>query len=131
MNNKGISVLIWIIILVGFIFIASMPVIISTSFAKGEIVQKIDTAHDLAMMVNTLVAVPGDVIIEYPRKVKDYKFVLNSDSILVFSPGDNQLQRVRRTFHLPEGYNADGFVDDKERICFNKIGKRIVLEGCK
>jgi len=131
MNTRGISVLIWIFILVGFFFLASMPIFISTSFAKGEIVQKIDTAHDLALMVNTLIAVPGDAIVEYPRKVKDYRFALNSESILVFSPGDNELQRVRRTFHVPEDYHVDGFVENEERICFNKVDKRMTLEGCK
>ena len=131
MNTRGISPILWIVIIIGFILIASIPIAISTSFAKGEVVQKINTAQDLALMVNTLVAVPGDVIVEYPKNVKDYRFVVSSDSILVFSPGDTEPQRVRRTFHLPEDYRIDGFVEDEERICFKKIAKRIILEGCQ
>lgn len=130
MNTKAVSLIIWIFLVLGAILLGSIPVYIATSFAQGEAVKKVNTAEDLVMMVNTLVGVPGAALIEYPKNVKDYQFVLSSDDLLVFSAGDNELQRVKRTFYLPEGYQAHGFVESEERICFNKRDRRIVLSGC-
>ena len=130
MNTKAASMILWIFEIIVVIFIISITVQVATSFSKGQVVQKINTAQDLTMMINTFVGIPGDAVVEYPKNVAGQKFILSSDNIIVFSPGDTELQRITRTLNLPDGYRADGFVDNKEHLCLTKSGTRIILEDC-
>lgn len=130
MNTKAASVILWIFEVLAVILIVVMVLQVSSSFAKGQAVQKINIAEDLVMMVEMLSGVPGDVVIEYPQQANEYKFIVSADTLLVFLPGDTELQRVARKFHLPENYQAEGFVDQQERLCVTKSGTRIILGGC-
>ncbi|MDP3733780.1 MAG: hypothetical protein Q8R37_00995 [Nanoarchaeota archaeon] len=130
MNTKAASVILWIFEVLAVVLMVVMVLQVSSSFAQGQAVQKINIAEDLVMMVEMVSGVPGDVVIEYPRSIKEYKFIVSPGTILVFLPGDTELQRVQRTFHLPENYRAEGFVDQEEHLCITKSGNKIILGGC-
>lgn len=130
MNTKAASVILWIFEILAVVLIVVMALQVSSSFSRGQAVQKINLAEDLTMMIELLAGVSGDAIIEYPQNTKEYKLIVSADKILVFLPSDTELQRVSRKFHLPESYQAEGFVDQQERLCVTKSGKKIILGGC-
>ena len=104
---------------------------IAKAYGSSESVNKINLAGDLQMMVNTLIASPGDAIVEYPGDVSKYKMFLYQDSVKVYIEGDGEPQQIIRYFILPEGYNAVGSVIEKEKLCLRKSSRDLFLEECQ
>jgi len=106
-------------------------IIIKTSHAQEEIL-----AGDMEMMINAMIAVPGDVSLEFPlddsRNISDYSILITNNEVAIFSKkvtGSERLQ-VKRDYFLPEGYSAQGAVEEVEKFCLSKIGKAIILDKC-
>src|SRR3989344_2113918 len=131
MNKKAASIILMLFEVIVVIVVVGIALTVATRLGKPETINKITAAEDLAMMVNTLVALPGDALVEYPRNMSLYSLVLTSQKVTIYE-GDQTKDRdpVSRPFILPQGYTATKFVKQKARVCLQKEGKTIVIVEC-
>ena len=105
MNKKGESVLIMIFEILAVFTVIFLTINIARGFARGETVIKTNIAQDIQMMVDTLIAVPGNALVEYPHDVSNYVISLDNEKAMVMKPDDPDVRRITRYFILPERYN--------------------------
>ena len=131
MNKKAASIILMLFEVVVVIVVVGIALTVAARLAKPETISKITAAEDLAMMVNTLVALPGNALVEYPRNMSLYSLVLTSQKVTIYQ-GDQTKDSdpVSRPFILPQGYTATKFVKQKASVCLQKEGKTIAIVEC-
>ncbi|MDO8510836.1 MAG: hypothetical protein Q7S55_01595 [Nanoarchaeota archaeon] len=130
MNKRGITTLMMILEIIIILISAALIFSMASKFASSETTNKIVIADDIKMMVDTLIGTPGEATVQYPGNVSQYTFILSSGSITVFIKGEGEHQKIIRYFSLPEGYQAFGTLEDRDRLCLAKEKKKIVLQEC-
>ena len=130
MNKHAASTLMIIFEVLVVVLIVSLTVNIASKYANSKAITSSILAEDLALMVETLLAVPGDSIIEYPYNTPfPYTIILNNQQVILFDSAVPD-SRVEKKFHLPLGYSAEGSVEEKIRVCLEKKSKSIRLREC-
>ncbi|MBI2666426.1 hypothetical protein HYX13_02325 [Candidatus Woesearchaeota archaeon] len=142
LNKKAASIILMIFELLVVILVVGMTFYAARNYAKSETIQKEIITEDLRMMVNTLVAVPGDAIVRYPQDTSLFTFILTSSEVIGYLKGQEsqELGKVRRTLFLPledadatppkRAYTASGTVEGEKSICLEKKNKHISLQPC-
>tara|TARA_Y100000310_G_C20474848_1_gene711889 strand:+ start:57 stop:722 length:666 start_codon:yes stop_codon:yes gene_type:complete len=130
MNKKGVMTLIMVFELLLIAIVIFMVVDKAKTYGESDTVTKINIAEDIKMMVNTLVSVPGNVVIEYPRGVEKFNLILDSSGVTVFKNNEPKQKRVSRHFILPTLYSAIGTITNVNKICLEKERKKIILRKC-
>lgn len=131
MNKKGMSIVLTLFEVALVVGVAIILANKATAEASSDLTFKINVAEDIRMMVDTLVGIPGDAIVEYPRDVGNFSLSLGEEDVYVFSPRDSEDNRVVKKFILPEGYYAFGEVTKSSSICLEKERRRIELKECE
>lgn len=130
MDKKASSILMIIFEVLAVSLVIYITLSIAHTYASSELTIKTNVAEDVRMMANTLAGIPGDAVVEYPRKVSELTIILRKDGVTVFKKGDPEHVRVDRVFFLPAGYEAFGTLEGKERLCLTKEKRKIVLREC-
>ena len=135
MATKAASILLMIFEILVVLAVVFTTTSIAQAYGKSETVAKINAAEDMRMMLDTLVGVPGNVLVKYPHDLSSFTFLLRSGSISIFATGEPEQLWVTRTFFLPEGYAAEtagGVIEGREtkEICLEKTGKKLLLRAC-
>ncbi|MBU0459522.1 MAG: hypothetical protein KJ597_03800 [Nanoarchaeota archaeon] len=130
MNKKAASVLMMVFEVLVVVFVVFMVISTAKSYAESDTVIKINAANDFVMMIDVLIATPGDAVVEYPYNLSKFIILIDSGGILIEKPGDSEMKRVIRSFHLPESYSAFGGVREIENVCLEKTKKDIILREC-
>ena len=132
MNKKGsMQILVLIIELLVVIAVSFSIATVTNMIAKSETTLRINMANDFVMISHTLAALPGDSVVEYPKDVSKYTFVMEQEKLTVFMKGENKFKHYQTTFNLPQGYKSSGNLEQKKRLCLEKISKTIRLRECK
>ncbi len=131
MNKKATNIPLMIFEIIAVVIVVSMMISVANSYAQSDKTLKLGAAEDIRMMVDTLVAVPGEGVVAYPHNLSRYSLILDSGSITLFEKGESEVLWITRKFILPEGYTAEGVLEEKERLCLEKKEKRILLRECK
>ena len=145
-NKKASSIILMIIELVVVVLIVGMTFYAARNYAKSETIQKEIITEDLRMMVNALIAVPGDAMVKYPQDTSAYTFILTSQGVTGYLKGQElqELGKVKKTFFLPleeapadtttfsqkMAYTASGTVEGEKSLCLEKKNKHIFLKPC-
>jgi hypothetical protein len=130
MNKKGESIILMIGELLAVIGVIFMTMQIATRFAKSDAVVKLQVVQDMEMMVNALVGEPGDAIVAYPTDVSMFSMILTNEKITIMVKGESELKKAIETFNLPEGFVAQGVVEEKAKVCLEKKKEVITLREC-
>ncbi len=131
-NKKGASIILMIFEILVVLLAVYSAVGVAQSYGSSDFVFRVNTAEDLRMMVDTLVGVNGDAVIKYPHaEVSIFTITLEQGSVTVFKKGTPKVKWVPRNFFLPQGWSAEGFVEEKENVCLEKRGKKITLRECR
>ncbi len=130
MNRKASSILVMIIEIIAVLVVGVMITKYAMTIANSETVTKINLANNLQMMMNTLVATPGDAIIAYPYNVSKFNLILSQSSVTVTQPNDLSVEKIIRGFNLPTDYEALGVLEQKGKVCLEKKSTRIILREC-
>lgn len=130
-GKKAASIIMMIFELIVVIFVIFMAFTVARNFGSSDTANKIYLANDLKMMMDTLVGTPGDAVVEYPGDVSRYSLILTSHYVTVLIKGESEAREVTRRFYLPEGYSAEGVLEEKMKLCLTKTGRRIILQECK
>ena len=134
MNRKGVAVnfMIMFEILV-VVLVVGMSFYMASKYSEDEDVQRLVYTKEIALMVDTLLGVPGDAFVKFSSNASRFTFILNKGEAVGAIVGEerNELQKDREKFHLPQGYQAEGVVQGEDDVCLQKTGKRIVLGSCR
>lgn len=129
MNKKAASILLWIFEVIAVIAVIVMALWIATKFSDETALRKVNAAEDIAMMVNTLVALPGDALVEYPRDLSKFTVALTTKYVVIFEK-EAKIDGETRNFILPSDYSAVDIVKQKAKVCLKKMGKTISVGEC-
>src|SRR3989338_908972 len=128
MNKRGSSIMMIIFELLVVVMVVYLLTSIAHSYASSTLAAKVQAAEEISMMINTLVALPGDALIQYPKSSELFVFTLANDQIVVHEPGAiTDPTAAYRFFTLPKDYAAEGTVEKKSSIC---LEKKITLREC-
>ena len=130
MNKKGMMGLVLILGLLLVSIVIFMMVNKAKSYGESDTVTKMNVAEDIKMMVDTLVSVPGDAVIEYPRGLEKFNLILDLSGITIFKDDEPRQKWVSRFFNLPTDYSAIGTIRNVNKICLEKERRRIILRNC-
>ncbi len=131
MNKSGSSIMMIIFELLVVVMVIYLLTSIAHGYASSTLAAKVQAAEEISMMVNTLVALPGDALVQYPKSSELFVFTLANDQIVVHEPGSKfDPTATSRSFVLPKDYAAEGTVEQKKNICLEKKGKKIILHEC-
>lgn len=128
-GKKGYSILLTIFELLVVISIIVMVNVKASSYAKSDPIVQKNVAQDLALMIDLLAGFPGNVLVEYPKDVSRYSFLVSSGKVTVLN-AENQKVKQESKFTLPVSFNAGGDVEKKARVCLRKTAHKIFLEAC-
>lgn len=130
MNNRAESTLMIIVEVIVVIIIVSLTTGIASSYAKGAAITAATTTEDMALMVETLFAIPGDALVEYPLNTSSaYTLVLDNQQVILWSKSNTEVKEARKIYP-PAGYSVLGSVEEKPRICLEKKQNTITLREC-
>jgi len=115
---------------IAVLLVIGMVYSIASGFATSKTVNKINRAEDLKMWVNVLVSLPGDAVIENSKSFENYYMNLYGDKVSIGIVGENKEEVVDRYFMLPDGYVAEGFVNNVTDLCMAKKGSYINFREC-
>ena len=126
MNKKSMAFWFLIEIIAG-LAAAFILTQIASDYAKGAIFLKTKIARDIAIEVNTLYAVPGDVYLQYPQNLSDYRveFDEKTDIVKVYKeidPLKPSYPYVGEHIDYLKNFKVDflEFYKDKDKIIFGK-----------
>lgn len=130
-NKKGVSIILTLFELAIVILVVVLAFSRSKDLSDSDRMVQQKAVEELAMMVNTLAALPGDAVVEYPGNMTQYTIILENNQVAVgrttpagiISAGES----VVKTLILPVGYVAEGIVQDTEKIYLKKENKKIRL----
>lgn len=128
--NKKALVITTVLEMLAVVFIIFMMLEVAAAFGESDTVIKINTAEDLWMMVDILAGVPGEAVIEYPRDVSQFVFILTQTGVIISKTGETELKQVIRNYYLPDGFQATGAAKNVQRICLEKKNKVIFIREC-
>jgi len=106
--------------LVIILFVIYMTMNVAWTRGKSETINKKRIADDFVMMVDTLIATPNEVIIEYPYNLTDYIIIINQNQVTVFQEGDIDIRKRTRTFFPPPQHTIIGSVKNIPHACLEK-----------
>lgn len=132
-DTKAASILLMIFEIVAVILIVMTTKAVAEGYATSDKVQRAIVAEDIRMMVDTLVAVPGDALVQYPHNVTTFNFLLEREGIFVFKSDEAEALWTKRPFILPAGFSAEtarGVVEHPSTLCLEKRSRKIVLREC-
>ncbi len=130
LGKKGSSVLFIIFEILVVVLIIQVVFQIAAAYGDSTNIKKVQMANDLVLMVNTLVATPGNAIVEYPGDASLYIVTLVQASVEVSVEGDGEIAYAVRHYSLPKGYTAKGTVKEIEKLCLVKEGRQITVSEC-
>jgi hypothetical protein len=131
MNKKGDTLIVALIISLVLVLISGGLVFISAKLlGSTDTILKVNTAEDLRMMVNLLAGIPGDAKVQYPTDVSTLSLTMDTSRIAVFKAGDPQQAWVTRSYHLPQGYTAQGNYQAPGELCLEKQSTKIIMQVC-
>ncbi|MBI2151876.1 hypothetical protein HYU21_04080 [Candidatus Woesearchaeota archaeon] len=132
-SKKGSSILLMIFEILVVVLVVGMSFSIANDYAKSQTAQKILFTKDLALMVDTLMAFPGNSQVQFPHNTTAFIFIINNGEAVGILKGeeDKEELKIREKIHLPQGFQASGLADAAQSICLLKQGKYIFLKDCK
>jgi len=130
-SKKGEMTLLMTIELIVVISIAFIVFEVSTAYAKSDTVIKVNSADNLGMMVETVVAIPGDIVVQYPKDLSKFNVLVDANRVLVMLKDDPITKRAQTNFNVPSGYVVRGIVKNKKFICIDKKNKEVLIRACK
>ncbi len=105
---------------------------VAQKFGSSEAASQSRIADDLAMMVHTLVAAPGDAQAIYPfaRLGETFSYKLSVDGVEVRAI-KSQISIEQRTVVVPDGIELSGQIDAPKVLCLVKKGQKIEVKSCE
>lgn len=123
MEKKGVISLWFLIEVVGAFLVGYMAVEVSVGLSKGTIHEKLNIAKDLAMQINTLASVPGDMYI-INKDLHGYSLHFLDDKIEVFESDFDQVKGVYY-FIRTSNSNFDLNLNKPNQVVISKINGEI------
>ena len=123
MNTKGTSVLMIIFELLIVVMIVGGSMQIANKIAKDETTTQTAVTNEMRMMLEVLVAVPGDMVVEVPFNTSKYEVEVRKNKVSL----DNKGKVIFRKFHVPENYQISGIWKGVERLCLEKKDERFIF----
>ncbi len=126
MNTKGSMVLMVILELLIVVSIVGLSMTFARQLSESSVIMKRNVANDLSLMVDTVLGLPGNIVVEYPADVSNYTITIEGEELRV----EDLSGESTRSIHGIPGYEVLGSVTKTSRLCVEKHTKRIIMRGC-
>ncbi|MEK6943193.1 MAG: hypothetical protein AABX00_03975 [Nanoarchaeota archaeon] len=99
------------------------------SFGSGDAYYKLAVAKDLALSVDLISGMPGDVVFTYPNDVSGYDIEVKKNLILVYGNKLGKLDPVKATYSFSSvGQIEDVYIKNAKYVTIEKTGNKIILK---
>lgn len=122
MNKKAFAFYFFLELIAG-IFAAYLLISIAVSWGKGDIFLQTKVARDVAIEINTLNTVPGNVYLQYPQNLSDFIVEFTDSKVEVYQKEDiKPSYEYLDSLNYLKGYKIDflEFYKIKNKISFEK-----------
>ena len=118
------------------VIIASAMVILAfikagTSYGNQKAFYKLAIAKDLALTIDTITEIPGDIELTYPNDVSGYDIEFKTNTVSVYEHSSGKLDPLIASYNyaLPKKYSLNVVVQNADLVKFSKIGDTITVSG--
>jgi len=130
MKKRGALPLKYLYRLIAFFVIIGIFTYAGRIYGSGEAYYKLAIAEDLALTIDLIYSVPGNVVYVYPNEITGYDVEFKDSTVTVY---DNTIPKDP----LPASYNFAGISGDKldslikkpVYLRFEKTGNKITITG--
>ena len=131
LNRRSTSVLVLIFEVLAVIVVVGILFAGTAAYATSGGIVGIRANNELYLLLNALIAVPGDVHLEFPQDLSSYRVELQDSAVVTTLIEEGQKTReAKKILRLPEGYTLSGAVEGESRICLEKKGQHLLLLPC-
>ena len=124
LSYKAIFVLIVSSLLI-YVFILA-----GKSFGSQEAPYKNALAKEIALTIDTIYSIPGDIIFIYPNQISGYTIEIKDNSVLVYK-GNNKLDPTIQSyaFHRISSDNPDFIISSHKYLTIQKKNNQLKITG--
>lgn len=125
--KKRAEMTLWAVIeLIGAFLIVYIAVNLASSIVQGTIYQKLNLAKDLAMQIDTLSSVPGDVTITN-RNLHGYSVHFFDDKVEVY---ENEFEHAKGTYYYASmGEKIDVKFQKPAQLKISKLNNELKISN--
>lgn len=136
-NRKSLAYKALIRTIIGIMVIGGF-LMAGKAYADKDVFFKLAVAKDIGMIIETLIALPGDAHIEYPTNMKGYGIIVSNEEVKVFSSKAGLLDPASARYGLSSAEGMDLKTEESgtakeirnaKRIFIIKSGNRIVVKS--
>jgi len=101
------------------------------SYGNQTAFYKLAIAKDLALTIDTIRGLPGDIELTYPNDVSGYDIEFKTNTVIVYDHSSGKLDPLQASYnyHVPEKYYQNTIIQNANFIKFSKIGDKISVSG--
>ena len=128
-DNADFSIGMMLLELIVIIGVVALVMLYARDLSTSERIERINVANDLKLMIDTLVATPGDVVIKYPHELNNYNVVMGANKGAGFLEVIGESSRTKENFVVDKDIVISGVHEKKPQLCLRKE-KRTITIGC-
>lgn len=131
MQKRGLIVLRALAGLVASAIIIYVLVSAGTAYGAQEVFYKLAIARDLALTIDIMYALPGNLEFTYPNDVSGYHIEIKGNLVRIYSSNTDTLDPTAASYSFVSsgGDVIDALVKEKRFVKLEKIGNKISITG--
>ncbi|MFW9876296.1 MAG: hypothetical protein ACFFG0_24635 [Candidatus Thorarchaeota archaeon] len=130
MKKRGQLIYKALIVIVISAFIALFFPYVGKVYGSGEVYSKLAVAKDLALLIDTLSAYPGDMHIVYPVDLTGYTIKVNSNRVLIYDSAIGEIDPTASVYKFVKAGEKiiEVEIKDPKNLVLNKEDNEIKIQ---
>ena len=131
MKKRGQLVYKALVVIVGSALIIAAFVQAGKSYGSQEAFYKLAIAKDLALTIDLLYALPGNVEYVYPNDVSRYDIELRDNKVTIYDTNQGRLDTNQKSYNYvgSETNSINAYIKNQKSVKFDKINSAIIVTG--
>lgn len=131
MGKRGLLVYKALVVIIGGALIIAGFLQGGKSYGNQEAYYKLAVAKDLALMIDLMHALPGNIEITYPNDVSGYDVEIKDNVVMVYRTGDKQGDRIPGIYTFADSSKnpINVHIKNQNFIKLEKSDGRIIIKG--
>lgn len=131
MKKRGQLVYKALVVIIGSALIIAGFLQAGKSYASQEAFYKLAVAKDLALTIDLLYAIPGNVEYTYPNDISGYDIEIRDNKVMIYDANQGRLDLNQKSYNYvgSETNPINAYVKNQKFVKFEKINSAIIVTG--
>ena len=131
MEKRGQLVYKALVVIIGSALIITGFLQAGKSYASQEVFYKLAIAKDLALTIDLLYSLPGDIKYVYPNGVSGYDIEIGENKVTVYDTNQGKLDTNQKSYNYvgSESYPVNAYIKNQKFVKFEKTNSVITISG--